>query len=419
MFATASTGQFEFAPKTNASRLFTFSIAFWALLVISAYTANLASFLITRNLSVTIQIDTIQQAINSRKKMCVWKGTSTDKSIEKEYPGFANSKYYIRANQTESYKKVLSGECDIVITEQATWDKFQFLSDINVNCALSQIGDTWQRIDASFGVKGDSGKYCTSYLRDVFDYHLFAMEQDGTLEDLWDKDIRSSSTVDCAAGFGTEVRHLGDNQNSELQMNNNVERRKNRVLKGAAARNAGSEAGAVASNGNVDFDTVPLHMTNMAGVFIFHGILTAVSLVLALLPWIYRKVNLRNHPEFHYEDTNNGVIQDNKPPTRFKPKKARTLNLGGNGDEQSVSEEGGVGVFTDISQVMYEDDDLSTSLSPLPSNAAIIEQVVELKVCMNRLEAKLDMLCNQNDVGCNQMNRLEAKLDILCNENDV
>lgn len=42
MFATAFAGQFEFDPQTGPARLFTFSIAFWALLMISAYTANLA-----------------------------------------------------------------------------------------------------------------------------------------------------------------------------------------------------------------------------------------------------------------------------------------------------------------------------------------------------------------------------------------
>jgi len=398
MFGTAVTGQFEFAPKTNASRLFTFSTAFWALLVISAYTANLAAALVNRNNSVTIQIDTIQQAINSGKKMCVWETSGTDKAIVKEYPGFADSENYIRSpTKEDSYKKVLDGVCDIVITEQATWDTFQVDSKNNENCALSQIGDTWQRRDASFGVKGDSGQYdrqyCTSYLRDVFDYHLYAMKQDGTLEVLWAEQIKSTSTVDCAAGFGTAVRHLADNQNSELQMNNDIERKKNRVLKGAATiKNAGSEGGAVASNGNVDSDTERLDMFQLGGVFIFHYILTAASLILALLPWVYRKVNHRNHPEFHHEDKENGVIQDNKPPTRFKPKKARKLNLGGDGDKQSVSEEVDVDVFTDNREVMCENDDL-----PLPSNAATTEQVEELKIYMNRLDAKLDLLCSQNE----------------------
>jgi len=394
MFGTAVTGQFEFAPKTNAARLFTFSISFWALLVISAYTANLAAFLVKRNQSVTIQLDTIEQAINNGKKMCVWKGSNTDISISKEYPAFADGKNYIRASQEGSYKKVLSGECDIVITEQATWDQFQVVRGINGNCTLRQIGGTWQRKDASFGIKGDSGQYCTSYLRDVFDYHFFAIKQEGLLEDLWAEEILSASTVNCAAGLGTAVRHLGDNQNSELQM------KKHRVLKAAAAKNAGSEGGAVASNENVDSNNDELNMINMGGVFILHGMLTAATLILAFLPWVYRKVSHRNHPEFYYEDPHNGVIQDNKPPTHFKPKKARKLNLGSDGDEKSASGEAEVEVFSDTDEVMCENGDPST-FSPLPGNVATTEQVEELKeelkVCISRVEAKLDMLCSQNE----------------------
>lgn len=38
-FATAFAGQFEFDPKTGPARLFTFSIAFWALLMVSVPSA--------------------------------------------------------------------------------------------------------------------------------------------------------------------------------------------------------------------------------------------------------------------------------------------------------------------------------------------------------------------------------------------
>lgn len=39
-YATAFVGQFEFDPHNGPTRLFTFSIAFWGLLLTSAYTAN-------------------------------------------------------------------------------------------------------------------------------------------------------------------------------------------------------------------------------------------------------------------------------------------------------------------------------------------------------------------------------------------
>ena len=48
MFTAGFAGQFKFDPQTGPARLFTFSIAFWALLMGAACTANLASFLVAR-----------------------------------------------------------------------------------------------------------------------------------------------------------------------------------------------------------------------------------------------------------------------------------------------------------------------------------------------------------------------------------
>jgi len=78
------------------------------------------------------------------------------------------------------------------------------------------------------------------------------------------------------------------------------------------------------------------------------------------LPWVYRKYNQRNRPEF-YED-------DQKP---------------------SSTREDQVDTFCD-------NVDQST-IVPLPDTGATTEQVEELKVGISRLEAKLDMLCSKNE----------------------
>ena len=60
------------------------------------------------------------------------------------------------------------------------------------------------------------------------------------------------------------------------------------------------------------------------------------------------------------KDEHKWVIQDHTPPTHFKPKKVRKLNLGGNGDEQSRIE-----VFCDNGE--------ASTVAPLPDNAATME----------------------------------------------
>lgn len=205
--------------------------------------------------------------------------------------------------------------------------------------------------------------------------------------------IKSTSTINCAVGLGTVNRRLEDNQSSEIQMYNNVERKENRVLKGSMVKNTGSESVAVASEESDDSDIESLTLINMGGVFLLHGILMVASFIIALLPWVYHKYSHHNHPKIRYDNKYNGNSQDHKP-TRFKPKKARKLNQG--------SEE------TEV-QMYRTNCDLST-VAPLPDNAATIEQVeelkaelkAELKVCISRLEG---------------ISRLEAKLDMLCSHN--
>lgn len=66
------TGHFEFWPDTHAARLLSFSWTFWALIMTSAYTANMASFLVTRNDFVK-PIATFEDAIRQNVPVCVQK----------------------------------------------------------------------------------------------------------------------------------------------------------------------------------------------------------------------------------------------------------------------------------------------------------------------------------------------------------
>ena len=271
MLATAFAGQFEFDPQTGPARLFTFSIAFWALLMGAAYTANLASFLVIRN-QPGIRIDSIDQAVRLNMNMCVWRSSQTDTRVSNKFAAFASSGRLIRKNdQRGVYEGLRNGECDIAITEVSTWEIFQYDEEINGDCSLNWIGRPFVNIPASFAIKSDAGALCTSLLRDVFNLHLHEMENDGTIQALWDTYNEQTASVFCSAGGGEDEEEGSGERRLTAD---------GRSLK--AAQNAAAEGG-----GSDGFDdTTKLTLSNMGGVFVLHVILSGLSLLFALVPWV-------------------------------------------------------------------------------------------------------------------------------------
>eukprot|EP00977_Amphora_coffeiformis_P001030 scaffold220_cov169-Amphora_coffeaeformis.AAC.10 len=298
LFATAFAGQFEFDPQTGPARLFTFSIAFWALLMTSAYTANLASFLVIRN-APEQQIESIQQAVQLDKTMCVWKASGTEDAVVKAFSQYASSGKLKRTSQRGVYEGLKSGECDIAITEVSSWDVFQANEEINGDCSLAWIGRPFQNVPASFAVKSDAGTLCTSLLRDVFNLFLHDMESDGTIEVLWDEAISETATVQCdAVETGTRRLHTNNIQEKKSNAPENNER----ILRATAAKTGGDEIP------EEDSDTTKLTLTNMGGVFMLHGVLSIISVACALTPWIWRRI-------FANESTRGGKV-DPGPSTK-------------------------------------------------------------------------------------------------------
>lgn len=78
-------GHFEFQPNTVPSRLLSFSWGFWALVMVSAYTANLASFLVSES-RIAPTISTIEEALLTSTPLCVQRGSVIDDFLSQKYP---------------------------------------------------------------------------------------------------------------------------------------------------------------------------------------------------------------------------------------------------------------------------------------------------------------------------------------------
>jgi hypothetical protein len=233
------TSHFEFRPRTHAARLFTLSLAFWALITGAAYTANLASFLVAANLPHQ-EIKSVNDAVQRQLNICVFESTQADEALTNEYP---NAKIIRKKLEDEVYLGIVSGECGIAVVTMSSWEYFERDAEVNGGCHLNWVGRTFRFVSAGFATVSDSGALCTSLIRDVLNLHLMRMKEEDVLDEAWDNHLKRTETIDC------------------------VSRKKNDVI---------------------DTHSGQLDLSNMGGIFLFHIVLSVAALLAALIGKGYR-----------------------------------------------------------------------------------------------------------------------------------
>lgn len=189
----AFTGSFELFPNTYAGYILTFSLAFFTLLITSAYTANLASFLVIQQEASLNQVNTVNDIVRMRRTMCVTAGSAVMHSIQEVYKDAA---FVQKSGDNEDVLKALRNEeCDYAIVGVSAWEENRGVSEVNSECNLSRIGRTFQILEAGFVTKSDAGALCTSLVRDVLNIHFEEMVQDGFIADQWKKTLKAKHDV--------------------------------------------------------------------------------------------------------------------------------------------------------------------------------------------------------------------------------
>jgi hypothetical protein len=159
--------QHEFSPKSNAGRIFAFSMSFFSMLVISSYTANLVSFLVLREKKLFVP--SYKEAEGGQHPVCVWKDTSAHNFLLEHYP---DSVFVELETKDEMYDSLNQGKCTIVSDTAWSWQEYERNKKFNKKCGIVQVG---QRAEVSqlagMGVQSNITT-CTSLLSNVLDYHL-------------------------------------------------------------------------------------------------------------------------------------------------------------------------------------------------------------------------------------------------------
>ncbi|KAL3923113.1 MAG: hypothetical protein SGILL_001841 [Bacillariaceae sp.] len=230
------TTHFEFRPHTSAARIFTLSLSFWAMLVGAAYTANLASFLVIRNVP-SLQINSVEDAVTQGAKICTFRSATSEDELLREYP---YAQVLRKDTEQETFQGVQDDECDVALTTVGSWDTWQRRAEVNQQCNLHWIGRPYKAISAGFATFSDSGTLCTSIVTDVLNLHLLRLKEEGFIEQAWEQHLLREETVGCA-----------------------------------------SSASSAGSNDSIDHSR--LNVQNMGGIFCFHGIVSLVAILTAVL----------------------------------------------------------------------------------------------------------------------------------------
>ncbi|CAB9518315.1 receptor subunit 1 [Seminavis robusta] len=190
------TQHFQFVPRTSPARLFSASMALWALLISSNYTANLASFFVIEN-APSVEIQSIEEAIQARYPICIWGGTASAKYITDQYPQAITVE--VDNDNEDMFRAVRENKCAVGVTARATFELYRDQHSANPDCDVIWVGRVIRYSSGSFGVKADSGKLCTSLISDVINLHLTEMKADGFLDKAWNDHMAKSHDQDCAA----------------------------------------------------------------------------------------------------------------------------------------------------------------------------------------------------------------------------
>ena len=247
--ALTVTGHFEFKPNTHPSRILGLSWTFWTLIVGSAYTANLASFLVSPQVNV-FRISTIEDALKHNAVICVQKNAVIQTILSNRYPDL---NMIPKETETEIYSSlrlpIERGGCHAAAHQFNTYAIYQRSLDVNYDCSLDSEKRVVEVVPAGMATIVDTGggpnAKCTSLISHVLDYHLTEMIADGFIEKAWRNHLNRIGTIECI------------------------------------------RAPPKGGDGGEFEDTFSLGLRDVGGIFILHAILTTLAMSLALFQFYH------------------------------------------------------------------------------------------------------------------------------------
>lgn len=219
-----------------------FSLAFWAMVISATYTANLASFMITKR-QPAYPATSLTEAQYRGVPVCVARGLAVDMKITRDYP---DVKLYRSEGLTEVYTDLRNNKCGLVADTAGRFEVSKLDRELNPDCDLEWVGRAVDRSSAGPVNIVDAGVYCTSLIGHAFEYYLKEMEVNGAIERAFEQYTSSVTNHQCE---------------KEEEISNDAE------------------------------ESFRLSMVDMGGIFLCHGIACLVGLMVSFFQRCHRARN--------------------------------------------------------------------------------------------------------------------------------
>ena len=116
----------------------------------------------------------------NNNRICVWKAFGDTAAIKYDYP---SATYVDKESELEVYQGIANGDCEIGLTHAESHKEYELKRKYNPNCRLEVVGIPVRPGISSFALM-DSATLCSSVVRNVLDYYLLQMIEDGKLESI-------------------------------------------------------------------------------------------------------------------------------------------------------------------------------------------------------------------------------------------
>jgi Ligand-gated ion channel len=192
------TGHFSFRPQSIGAKILSFSWTFWALIVISSYTANMANYIVTPKVKI-FHINSAEAAMKINATVCVQSGAIVESVLKAKYPELKLLGKQSESDIFDSLRKdTKNGGCHAAAHQMNSVRVYKREKQVNYDCSLSSDEVSDVPIPAGMATIVDTGQYrCTSLISAVLDYHLRQMIDDGFVEEAWVNHMSRVGTMKC------------------------------------------------------------------------------------------------------------------------------------------------------------------------------------------------------------------------------
>merc|ERR1719203_754388 len=118
----AFTGHCNHEPKSRALKVLVTSMCFLYLILVAAYTANLAGFLVAKFSASSVYVKDIVDVLSKDKVICAYRAYPVTDKLKKEFP---RGKFLGLETMPEMYAAVNDGRCFVTLATVEEWKQHQ------------------------------------------------------------------------------------------------------------------------------------------------------------------------------------------------------------------------------------------------------------------------------------------------------